>query len=399
MDHLWQKLMETDQASEEFPRLAIEILDAQRSKFHVVHQFAEEDVPQLIDLIDRKVLQHKIIPTQLKGTAFGFLRRLCGTFQQLPSSCLIDGELMIDGGIPCSNRAYADLRKGSWRGENVAIKLLRTFKDDNKAEITKRFCKEIVLWKQLRHKNILPFYGACMGNQLGMVSPWLENGNIIGFTRKNPEANRLNLLIDVSNGLEYLHHSGVIHGNLRSVNILIDSDHRPRLAEFGLARIIEDSEDSSGDTPWPGDEEGTLRWSAPECLHPERFGFGDKSRKRLPSKSTDVYALGMTVLEVVTRRRPFDHITDYAIHMYILDGKRPERPRGVFSGALWELLHQSWNREYESTPSMRPPISLIQAQLEKEAETWDPSPEAITTDGPCIPSSRRGTGESEIYTL
>jgi hypothetical protein len=47
--------METDQASEEFPRLAIEILDAQRQTKLDVHQFAEDDVPQLIDLIDRKV--------------------------------------------------------------------------------------------------------------------------------------------------------------------------------------------------------------------------------------------------------------------------------------------------------------------------------------------------------
>jgi hypothetical protein len=85
--------------------------------------------------------------------------------------------------------------------------------------------------------------------------------------------------------------------------------------------------------------------------------------------------------------------------MHVLDGNRPERPTGVFSGELWELLYQSWNREYESMPPMRPPISLIQAQLETEAEKWAPSPEAITTDGPCLPYSRRGTGESKIYTL
>jgi serine/threonine protein kinase len=42
---------------------------------------------------------------------------------------------------------------------------------------------------------------------------------------------------------------------------------------------------------------GTVRWSAPECLDPEKFGFGRNSRKRLPSKSTDIYALGMTIYE------------------------------------------------------------------------------------------------------
>ena len=52
----------------------------------------------------------------------------------------------------------------------------------------------MVLWKQLRHKNLLQFYGACVTDQFGMVSPWLNNGNIVAFTRKNPEVNRLRLV-------------------------------------------------------------------------------------------------------------------------------------------------------------------------------------------------------------
>ena len=86
-------------------------------------------------------------------------------------------------------------------------------------------------------------------------------------------------------------------------NILIDSECRPRLADFGLARIIEDSCNSSTQGGQKGGG-GTVRWSAPECLHPERFGFSTKSRKRLPSKSTDIYALGMTILEASTSSVP-----------------------------------------------------------------------------------------------
>ena len=52
----------------------------------------------------------------------------------------------------------------------------------------------MVLWKQLRHRNLLPFYGAYMIDRLGMVSPWLENGNIVRFTGRNPEVNRLQLV-------------------------------------------------------------------------------------------------------------------------------------------------------------------------------------------------------------
>ena len=65
----------------------------------------------------------------------------------------------------------------------------------------------MVLWRQLHHKNLLPFHGAVVTNRFGMVTPWLENGNIIGFTRKNPEVNRLSLVRRIS-GL----HSGVFTG-------------------------------------------------------------------------------------------------------------------------------------------------------------------------------------------
>jgi len=43
---------------------------------------------------------------------------------------------------------------------------------------------------------------------------------------------------------------------------------------------------------------GTIRWMAPEMIYPEKFGFAGRYKKRLPSKSTDIYALGMTILEV-----------------------------------------------------------------------------------------------------
>lgn len=52
----------------------------------------------------------------------------------------------------------------------------------------------MVLWKKLHHINLLPFYGAYMTDRFGMVSPWFENGDIVGFTRRNPEVNRLCLV-------------------------------------------------------------------------------------------------------------------------------------------------------------------------------------------------------------
>ena len=53
-----------------------------------------------------------------------------------------------------------------------------------------------------------------------------------------------------------------------------------------------------------GEVRGTTRWMAPELLYPDLFGFIGKLEKQLPSKGTDVYAIGMTVLEVSARPYP-----------------------------------------------------------------------------------------------
>ena len=60
--------------------------------------------------------------------------------------------------------------------------------------------------------------------------------------------------------------------------------------------IIDES--TSGSTTDNRGIGGTARWMAPELLHPEGFGFTDERLKKLPSMSTDIYAIGMTILEV-----------------------------------------------------------------------------------------------------
>ena len=79
-------------------------------------------------------------------------------------------------------------------------------------------------------------------------------------------------------------------------NVLIGPDSAARIGDFGLTMIIDES--TSGSTPSGHELRGTTRWMAPELLYPEYFGFPRDCQKRLPSKSTDIYALGMTVLEV-----------------------------------------------------------------------------------------------------
>lgn len=66
------------------------------------------------------------------------------------------------------------------------------------------------------------------------------------------------------------------------------------MADFGLARIMEVDE-SNG--PGVG---VSIRWMAPEIIDPDRYGYTKRFQRKLPSKSADIYALGMTILEART---------------------------------------------------------------------------------------------------
>ena len=68
------------------------------------------------------------------------------------------------------------------------------------------------------------------------------------------------------------------------------------MADFGNVMFVDES--TSMTTTAVGKKQGTIRWMAPELLFPERFEFTDELMNQLPSKDTDIYAIGMTIFEV-----------------------------------------------------------------------------------------------------
>lgn len=85
----------------------------------------------------RQILQHPEIAGNLKSTAFTVLRRLCGTFGGLPTSCLIDQDFGTQEAIPFATRGYTDLWERNWNGRKVAVKTLRFRPDDDRGKTTK----------------------------------------------------------------------------------------------------------------------------------------------------------------------------------------------------------------------------------------------------------------------
>jgi len=157
-------------------------------------------------------------------------------------------------------------------------------------------------------------------------------------------------------------------GFIYQANVLVDTSGRARLADFGLLTILPDSTTSSS-----CGQGGTVRWMSPELLDPEMFGLKDSHR----TKSSDCYALGMVVYEVLSGHVPFFRYRDYAPVARILRGERPERPQGAeagwFTDDVWGILGRCWVPE----PGNRPSIGVVLQCLEEASGFWTPLPPLV----------------------
>jgi len=109
---------------------------------------------------------------------------------------------------------------------------------------------------------------------------------------------------------------------------------------------------------------------SPELLIPEEFGLRDS----YGTKSSDCYALGMTVYEVLSGHIPFHKVSAPANMMKVIKGERPERPQGtegdLFTDDVWGILESCWKSE----PGDRPTIDRVLQSLEEASGFWTPLP-------------------------
>ncbi|KDQ08696.1 hypothetical protein BOTBODRAFT_118206, partial [Botryobasidium botryosum FD-172 SS1] len=160
---------------------------------------------------------------------------------------------------------------------------------------------EAFIWKQLHHPNITPFLGLPSIDGLPhLMSPFMQNGTADDFVKLNPKVNRVQLLVQITQGLEYMHTRDppIIHGDLKANNILVSEDGSACLSDFGLSRtyVKTNSLDttlatSCQPTSAPGITmayHANFRWGSPEVLL--------EGMHRTPA--SDIYSLGRLKVEV-----------------------------------------------------------------------------------------------------
>ncbi|KDP22847.1 hypothetical protein JCGZ_00434 [Jatropha curcas] len=179
-------------------------------------------------------------------------------------------------------------------GNEVAVKKITR----NSFHGLKEFAAEIESLGRLRHKHLVNLQGWCKKkNDLLLVYDYIPNGSLesLLFNRKSDVVlsweQRFNIVKGIAAGLLYLHEEWeqiVIHRDIKSSNVLIDGEMNGRLGDFGLARLYDHGVNSH-----TTEVVGTVGYIAPEL-----------ARTGKASTSSDVFAYGILLLEVVTGRRP-----------------------------------------------------------------------------------------------
>ncbi|KAF8718912.1 kinase-like protein, partial [Rhizoctonia solani] len=188
------------------------------------------------------------------------------------------------GEHPTSNGGFSDVYRGYLHNKaKVAIKVLRISAEALATEPKhlKHAARELHTWSKCTHPNVLRLYGLVeFRNRIGMVSAWMEQGNLPRYLQETPDVDRCNLCIQICDGLSFMHQIGIIHGDLKGANVLISDDGVPVLADFGNSLYADQTLKFTQTTSV---NSLTVGWAAPELL----FDSG------VPSKEADVYSLGM----------------------------------------------------------------------------------------------------------
>ncbi|KUF89742.1 Mite allergen Der f 3 [Phytophthora nicotianae] len=176
---------------------------------------------------------------------------------------------------------------------------------------------------------------------------------------------RIRLALGAARGLLYLHSADppLVHGQLKSTNILVDDSWNAKLADFGTRRVAEAVGFDRSRMDSIDERSALLRWTAPELL---KLGEERVHKGAFPSDSTspqavDIFSFGLIMWELTTGELPYaDMHSNAEISEYVLSGCRPIMKPGQCNIKWAELMARCWSHN----PSRRPSAAEIVSSLE-----------------------------------
>ncbi|KAF5820548.1 putative dual-specificity kinase TKL-Pl-4 family [Helianthus annuus] len=270
---------------------------------------------------------------------------------------------------------YGTVYKGVYDGQDVAVKVLDWGEDGlataaETANLRTSFRQEVAVWHKLDHPNVTKFVGASMGtsdlkipsnntSSMGqnslpsraccVVVEYLPGGTLKKYLIRNSRKKLsfkivVQLALDLSRGLSYLHSKKIVHRDVKTENMLLDLNRTLKIADFGVARVeAQNPRDMTGET-------GTLGYMAPEVLDGKPY-----------NRKCDVYSFGICLWEVYCCDMPYADLSFAEVSSAVVrQNLRPDIPKCCPS-SFANILRKCWDANPDKRPEMDEVVRLLEA--------------------------------------
>ena len=287
---------------------------------------------------------------------------------EVERSAVVFGELLGEGAFGQVHKGLLTESSPGGAGPPKAVAVaIKTVKYDAGHAGAVALLEEAALMAQFEHDNVVALIGVCTAGyrvgkpsyvliefcQNGVLKEFLKQHKTGGFTVLGVNA-KLGIALDIAAGMQYLARVRVVHRDLAARNVLMDDGYNCKVADFGMSRDISGTEGEyyrsrGGAVP--------TRWVPIEALEKRRF-----------SEQSDVWAFGITLVEVFTGGlKPYPKMSNHQVYLEVKSGYRHPQPSGC-PDEVYAIMMACWHTDPDARPCFDDLYADILALIPEEVQ-------------------------------
>ncbi|XP_055794287.1 tyrosine-protein kinase SRK2-like [Salvelinus fontinalis] len=235
--------------------------------------------------------------------------------------------------------------QGLYNNTPVAVKTLRRGTMD-----PRDFLKEAQIMKTMEHPNLIRLLAVCTKEPIYIITELMKNGSLLDYLKVRVGRlhlyDQIEMAAQVASGMAYLEMKNYIHRDLAARNVLVGENNVYKVADFGLARVLQATPMLSNQTKMyyisVGKAIFPLRWTAPEAIANERFTI-----------KCDVWSFGILLYEIMTFGEiPYPNMTNCQVKQMVPNGYRMPCPVEHYcSEDMYKIMWDCWEENKYDRPT------------------------------------------------